>query len=73
MNDEIAIPQSDNPQTAGPTMWTPEQFMDSLDERPEEIDPRMAITSQPILMSHDTIIKACDFKDTGTFFRNFFC
>ncbi|CAA79551.3 Mediator of RNA polymerase II transcription subunit 14 [Caenorhabditis elegans] len=64
MNDEIAIPQSDNPQTAGPTMWTPEQFMDSLDERPEEIDPRMAITSQPILMSHDTIIKACDFKDT---------
>ncbi|CAI2348423.1 unnamed protein product [Caenorhabditis sp. 36 PRJEB53466] len=63
MTDEIEIPRSDNPQVMGPEMWTPDQFMETVDERHEEPDPRMAVTSFPVLMTHDTIIKACDFKE----------
>uniref|UniRef100_A0A8R1IA56 Rgr-1 C-terminal domain-containing protein n=1 Tax=Caenorhabditis japonica TaxID=281687 RepID=A0A8R1IA56_CAEJA len=63
MVDEMAVPSSNNPQTAGPTMWTPDQFLETLDERHEEPDPRMTVPSVPILMTHDTIIKACDFQE----------
>ncbi|UMM24675.1 hypothetical protein L5515_004791 [Caenorhabditis briggsae] len=62
MCEELEIPESDNKINAGPTMWKPEQFMDAVDV-PHEDDPRMKITSLPILMTHDTIIKACDFQE----------
>ncbi|KAF1761166.1 hypothetical protein GCK72_009420 [Caenorhabditis remanei] len=61
--EELPIPQSDCEHAAGPKMWTKDQFMETIDDRHEEPDARMAVTTQPVLMTHDTIIKACDFQE----------
>lgn len=63
LEEELPIPQSDCEHAAGPKMWTKDQFMETIDDRHEEPDPRMDVTTQPVLMTHDTIIKACDFQE----------
>lgn len=44
-------------------MWTPDQFLETVEEKNEEPDPRMVASTTPVLMTHDTIIAACDFKE----------